>query len=89
MKICTKCGMRKKETAFYKNIRTRSGLRSECKDCSKDMTRMYRIKMRSSNAPRNASELVRNLGEMRDLCENLLFRVKEAVRDAKGAGVKT
>lgn len=88
MKICTKCGMRKKETAFYKNIRTRSGLRSECKDCSKDMTRQYRLKTRVGSYPRNSNELVRSLGEMRDLCESLLFRVKEAVRDAKITATK-
>lgn len=89
MKICTKCGMRKKETAYYKNIRTKSGLRSECKDCSKEMTRLYRVKTRNNSAPQSVSDLIRNLGEMKDLCENLLFRVKEAVRDAKIATPKT
>lgn len=39
---CTKCGIPKTRKEFYSNKRTRSGLRSECKECSKGMTRDYR-----------------------------------------------
>lgn len=36
MKKCTKCKIDKPESEYYKNAQLKSGLRSECKNCSKD-----------------------------------------------------
>lgn len=46
MKICTKCGARKRSNGFYTNERTKDGLRSECKDCSKESTKRLRLRKR-------------------------------------------
>jgi len=42
MKICSKCGIPKLLTEFHKCSKHKDGLRSECKECIKGMTKEYR-----------------------------------------------
>lgn len=35
MKTCTRCGIEKPETEFYKNSKSKNGLCTQCKECSK------------------------------------------------------
>ena len=42
MKTCSKCGIVKPITEFYKNHRTTSGHVNKCKDCTKSDVRKYR-----------------------------------------------
>ena len=67
MKKCTKCGMRKSSKDFYSTNRTRDGLRSECKACSKDNVRKYRAGVRSKK-----ETLLSVLQEIRDLLKGML-----------------
>ena len=41
MKVCTKCGLEKDESEFYKNARYLNGLMSECKSCKKERTKSW------------------------------------------------
>jgi len=41
-KTCTKCGETKPITKFYKHRRYRDGLRSECKNCTSNVNRVWR-----------------------------------------------
>lgn len=45
MKICSKCGIEKDETDFWKRNNRKSGVNSECKECAKKRrTENYRTK---------------------------------------------
>lgn len=48
MKKCTKCKIEKPESEYYKNASLKSGLRSECKDCSKAHVKQLHIKKRKA-----------------------------------------
>ena len=41
MKKCTRCGVQKPKSEFYKEKRGRDGLRSRCKQCHAEMGRIY------------------------------------------------
>lgn len=85
MKSCSRCGKQKKEGAFYKNARTKSGLRSECMECTKELARLYRIKTRPDTRDSIENEFLREFAEIASLCERLLVLVKKAERDFKTA----
>lgn len=78
MKICTKCGIKKRANAFYRNDLTKDGLRSECKECSKDMTRLYRQKQKG-NMPQGTI----NLAEMEELWKQLGAKIRQAKEEMK------
>jgi hypothetical protein len=40
-KVCYKCGINKLSENFYKDYRTNSGLRRDCKDCCKIESKKY------------------------------------------------
>lgn len=44
MKICTKCKIEKELTEFTKDKTKKSGLRSYCKLCNKELNLLYKIK---------------------------------------------
>ncbi len=87
MKTCTRCGARKRGTGFYTNSRTKDGLRSECKDCSKEMTRLLRERKKNKAlgiaAEKMDNKLIRNLSEVMELWLNLSVKMQEVVREAK------
>lgn len=60
----------KKETEFYNSTRTQSGLRSECKDCTKKMTRLYSIKNRLDG--KYIAQTEGNFSQIRFLCNAIL-----------------
>lgn len=43
MKICKSCKLEKNESEFYKNVRSKDGLRSDCKSCEKDKARKWKV----------------------------------------------
>ncbi len=45
-KTCTKCGIRKRKNEFYTNVKSKSGMRSECKYCSKLYVKRNRMRSR-------------------------------------------
>ena len=42
MKTCSKCGRSLDEARFFKNRRSKDGLRSSCKDCDGELLKKYR-----------------------------------------------
>lgn len=44
LKRCTKCNQWKNESQFYKNRRSKNGLKSRCKTCSRKAAKRYRRK---------------------------------------------
>lgn len=50
---CTKCGIEKFTTEFFKDSQKSSGLRPDCKDCNKKMTAAYNRKNRDAANFRN------------------------------------
>ena len=48
MKVCTKCGIEKRESEFGKNKKGKGGLRSYCKKCKNDIGKRYRTLNSSS-----------------------------------------
>lgn len=85
MKVCTKCKVRKRSTSFYKNKITKDGLRSECKECSKEITRKTRLTSKEKKVSRSPAPdiLFQQLTEIRKQCEDLLIRLNKAIKDAK------
>ena len=41
MKVCTKCGIEKPKNAFYRQVKVRDGLQSQCKECTKAASKTY------------------------------------------------
>src|SRR2546429_9833523 len=57
MKICTKCKQLKELQEFSKRSSSKSGFRSECKECVREYSRIYvRIKPRKHNTSKNTEE---------------------------------
>jgi hypothetical protein len=87
MKTCTRCGARKRSTGFYTNSRTKDGLRSECKDCSKTMTRLLRERKKNKAlgiaAEKRDNKLIKNLSEVMEMWQNLSVKMQEVVKEAK------
>lgn len=80
MKICSRCGEKKGNTEFYTSTHTRSGLRSECKDCTKLMTRLYKIKTRNGSV--RITDLAGNFSRMKSLCNNLIALLERAEKES-------
>ncbi len=49
MKTCTKCGIEKARTEFYKDASKSSGIKPQCKACQKEPDRVYRAANREKN----------------------------------------
>lgn len=90
MKTCTKCGATKRSSGFYSNARTKDGLRSECKECSKENTRRLRNRKKFGELGNIAKErdnrLLENINEVMQLWQSLTFKMEKVVREAKDFG---
>jgi len=90
MKRCTKCGVTKRRNGFYVNKRTIDGLRSECKECSKESTRRLRNKKKIGELGNLAQErdnrILENINEIIQLWHSLTFKMERVAKDSKYFG---
>lgn len=50
LKCCTQCNQWKHKSEFYKNRRSRDGLKNQCKDCSREAAKKYRKKKKKTES---------------------------------------
>jgi len=90
MKTCTKCGASKRSNGFYVNKRTKDGLRSECKECSKDNTRKVRLRKKigvlGDIAKDRENSLLENINEVMQLWQDLTCKMERVAKEAKYFG---
>jgi hypothetical protein len=48
LKCCTQCNQWKEKNQFYKNSRSKDGLKSRCKECSREAAKKYRRKKQTT-----------------------------------------
>ncbi|GEM_PF-2477753 len=87
MKTCTKCGAKKRRNGFYTNSRTKDGLRSECKECSKETTRRIRARRQTKDlqdiAKNRDNRLIENIGEVMQMWQSLSIKMERVAKEAK------
>lgn len=83
MKTCSKCGSRRSASGFYSNNRTKDGLRSECRDCSKNMTKRNRLRKKGIKAQGPGLDAV--MAEINNLMDGIA-KVKGLIGQLKAAG---
>jgi 5-methylcytosine-specific restriction endonuclease McrA len=85
MKQCTKCGIAKLLSDFYKDARRKDGVRSSCKLCSAEIERRYKKENRARYRiyERRYSEKNREviLERAREKYKNIAERVRERVKN--------
>lgn len=73
-KICSKCKTDKSLEAFHKNSSKRSGLRSECKSCSSQITAKYRGTRQGKAKTKEANTRYKRSEKGKDLAKRLSRR---------------
>ena len=69
MKPCSKCGLAKDESKFYRMSMTPDGLRPDCKDCNKKLQHIY-----------NTSEQGRKTDKARRIRDSVKVKARDALR---------
>lgn len=86
-KTCTKCGVNKPVSEFYKFCRSKDGLAYECKECSKSRAKNYAKEHRDERTKKHLEWADKNREHLRDYMRNYMreysrgFKRKEHVPD--------
>jgi len=77
MKRCTKCGIEKEESEFYRDKSKIDGLRSNCKQCAAESDRLYRVENKDSISIKNREYELENRAVLNELDNEKRARAPE------------